>query len=361
MSPAYAFTYAGVYNACNTSNGQFLATWEDDNNNQYPTFSFYNSGTGWSEIDIISNTQVLFNANVIPSCDPTSGKFLATWTDQATYHPVAAVYTPGSGWSSIDLLLSSTAFQNVFSCFDSTTGQFLVTWADLSNSPKYAFYDLNTGWGVPQTLAGSSLAGNVVTSYDSINDQFLAVWSDQGTGRPMYSFYSSGMWSVAQPVAFSANVENNVECCWNPVTGQFIATWVDINLSPNLYYSLYTPGSGWSVSDLLTVESNGLDNLIVSCDSKTGNFLATWSELNSTHFPSYSFYTTDSGWGPVGFIPDGACLNDVITSFDPISGRFMATWPDAGTLGPLYNPAYSLYSFPASSVPRAFARPSNYR
>jgi hypothetical protein len=67
----------------------------------------------------------------------------------------------------------------------------------------------------------------------------------------MYSFYNSGSWSPATSISTLADVDNDVLCSYNPLTGQFIATWADINQNLYPFYSIYTDGV-WSPINTIT-------------------------------------------------------------------------------------------------------------
>lgn len=181
ISETYSYTYASVFTSCDSTRGVFLAAWANGNNNQYPTYSFFTTDTGWSAIDIISNSsQAVVTSNICTSCDQQSGKFIATWTDSSTFYPTSSVYTPGTGWGAANPLTTSTAAKNTASSLNSNTGQLLITWADTNNNfPTCAFYTPNVGsWGVPETITTNSRTANVYTSFDSETNQFLAVLHD---------------------------------------------------------------------------------------------------------------------------------------------------------------------------------------
>ena len=345
--PYSSFTYSGVFCSCDSASGSFLATWVDGNNNQYPTYTFFTPGAGWSPISTISNSSAaLLVSNVATACNPVSGQFFASWTDSSTNQPTSSVYSPGMGWSAANALATSTAAVNTANCFDSSTGQFLVTWADTSNNdyPSYSFYTPGTGWGPVGAISTISRSANVYTSFDPTTNQFLAVWVDQNTGQPMYSFYSSGAWSVATSISPFASVDNDVLCACNPATGQFFATWADINQNLYPFYSVYTPGSGWSGAATITTSSEVIDNVTVSFDSATEQFLASWSDDLTGH-PTYAFYTFGNGWSEPAIISTSSFSgNDIITTYNSMTGQFLATWADNGNPSQLFNPTYSFFT-----------------
>lgn len=350
ISPIYSFTYGSVFTSCNSTQGVFLATWADGNNNQYPTYSFYTSDTGWSTINTIANSGALITSNVITSSDPVSGKFIGSWTDSTTLHPTASVYSPGIGWSAADSITTSMAAVNTANSFNSTTQQFLITWADTNNNhyPTYSFYTSNAGWSPINTISTASSAANVHTSFDPTTNQFLAVWVDIGTGFPMYSFYASGSWSAATPISNLASVDNDVLCTCNPTTGVFIATWADINQSLFPFYSVYTAGIGWSPIATITTSSGVTDNVTISCDVTTGEYLAAWSNVVNGN-PTYSFYKPVTGWSEPAVISTlSRTGSDIMTCFDIVTGQFLAVWADNSNPDLIFNPTYSFFIDPPS-------------
>lgn len=343
ISSTYSYSYRSVFNSSDSTTGVLLATWANGNNNQYPTYSFYTPNVGWGAIDTISTvSSVVVTTNVLTSCNSQSGQFLASWTDANTLFPTISVYSPGSGWSAIDPLPTTTAVAHTASSFDPLTGNFLVTWADANNNnPSYSFYTPTAGWGPVDTISTTTNAANVFTSFNSATGQFLATWTDISTGLPMYSFYDSGTWSPATAISLTSSAANDVFSSCNPATGVIMATWADINQSLYPFYSVYTPGSGWSPIDTITTTSSVIDNVTISCDLNTGHFLAFWSNLSNGD-PTYSFYTLDNGWSSPAIIASPASTaSDIFSSFNSLTGQFLTTWSDNSNNDLIFVPTYS--------------------
>ena len=343
-SPSSSTTYGSVLATPDATTGSFVATWADADNNQYPTYSIYTPATGWSAIaPIVTNSQAVILSNVVTSSDPTSGKFLATWTDSPTNSPTAAVYSPDTGWSHADFLPGAAA-RNTTNTFDSKTGQFLVTWADKGhdNAPTYAFYSLDAGWGEAAAISTSSPAVNIATTYDPVKDQFLAVWSDAASGLAKYSVFSAGAWSAQAPIGTGVAVSNDVFVAGNPATGKSIATWADINQSNKPFYSVFN-GSAWTVVATIDSSSSVGDNVTVILDPTTSTFLAAWSD-GATGYPTYSFLTQSTGWSPLATISTTAASSgDIDTAFDRTTGQILATWADSSDPNQPFNPSYALF------------------
>lgn len=336
---------SNVYVSCNSATGQSLATWTDIDNSNYPTYSFYTPGTGWSAPATISNSFPV-KIDVITSCDPETGSFLATWTDSDTNHPIYSIYTPGVGWNPSNSISTATAaVRNTANSFNSITGQFLATWADNNNNhyPTYSFYTPGSGWSSINTISTSSEADTISTSFDSSKGQFLATWVDIDTGFPMYSFYNMGIWSASEAITILTHVDNDVFTSYNPTTGQFLAAWADINNNFYPTYSIFTYATGWSAINIITNDSRVLDNVTISCDFITGQFLALWNDVNRAD-PTYSLYTPNAGWSPPTVISTTATSQaDIISSFDPTIKGFLATWVNSKNFD--FFPTYSFLTY----------------
>lgn len=352
ISESYSYTYGAVYPSCDPATGNYLATWVDMNNNSIPTYAFFTPDSGWSPfITFPGSSSALLVSNVISSCNPAAGQFLASWTSfiagsPAYQYPTISLYNPGSGWSSASSLLSSQATHNTANAFSSTTGQFLVTWADAnnSNSPTYAFFDPNSGWGSVGVISNSSPTTDVYTCYNPATDQFLAVWTDNNSGAVTYSFYAAGSWSPISTLPDSS-VNANVFCACKPASGQFIATWNDINQSLHPYYSVYTPGSGWSPMCPITTSLSVNGNVTLSCDSNKGEYLALWSSSIPNGNLTYSFYNSESGWTQPQFISDIASTNgDIFSAFNSSANQFLTSWPDNSNADLVFDPSYSFFT-----------------
>ena len=132
---------------------------------------------------------------------------------------------------------------------------------------------------------------------------------------------------------------------YNPSTGQFIITWNDINQSLHPYYSVYTPGSGWSSMSPITTSLSVNGNVIISCDITTGDYLATWSSPISSGNLTYSFYNPNSGWTPPEFISNSAKTSgDIFSAFNSSANQFLTTWPNTTDNNFIFAPSYSFFN-----------------
>jgi len=291
-----------VFSACNPSTGEIMATWAVGN---VPTYSIYTPGMGWSPTveQIPTASTVPPSYNVTVSFNSITGKFLAVWTNNTPLYPTYAFYTPNVGWetSTISTNMTYQVEGNVFSVSNSINGTTMAAWSDLDSSfPVYSTYTGTGPWSDPAYITDSILFQNVYLSFNSITGQTLATWTDNtGTSFPTSYLYtpsspSAGSWS-SSPITFPGTTQpyRDVTSGFDPVTGQFLAVWSDMNNSFQVTYSFYTDGS-WG--DPATIsnssESTATENVFVSYDSLTGQFLATWATNagDPNHLPFYSFF-----------------------------------------------------------------------
>lgn len=175
----------GVYATFDPNTGNILAAW--DQGNGYPAVSLYSSGA-WGTAAVVNDSSV--ESYVFLTSNPATGQFLLAWSDiNNSNFPTYSIYTPGSGWSAYDTITeSSTVNQDVTVSYALSTGQFLALWNDLNTGAStYSFYTQGSGWSAPAVIEGSTSGGDTNSSYDSITGQFLATW---GNNIPSYSFFT---------------------------------------------------------------------------------------------------------------------------------------------------------------------------
>lgn len=318
-----------VFTSFDTLSQQFLALWSDKKNNGQPIYAFFTPRLGWSTPLPISSTSTRADLDVFPFFDPSSGQFLATWADSNNNnYPTYSLFTPGKGWSplaTIPAKPSSESLFDIYIAFNPSMGQFLATWADSTNHnyPTYSFFTAATGWSSPLTIQippSSAAAHNIFTSFNPASGQFLAVWADiNNNNYPTYSLYTPGTgWSppsTIQTPAFS-QADLDVFPAFDPGTNQFLATWTAANNSNSPTYALYTPGTGWSPPSTISLTPTFAHfHVFNSFNFRARQFLATWSDENNHFYPTYSFYS---------FPPQGFAGEQKINNFGVVSERFNA-------------------------------------
>ncbi|MCX6989533.1 MAG: hypothetical protein NTX49_00470, partial [Chlamydiae bacterium] len=115
----------------------------------------------------------------------------------------------------------------------------------------------------------------------------------------------------------------------------------------------------WNPDPALTINASFGSNspsVFSSCNSLTGNFLATWLHTGD-FFPYYSIYNhTTSLWGPplpIISASAGATGTMAFSAFDSSTGNFLVTWQNGTDISTNNAPFYSLYINGAWSGPAA--------
>ncbi|MEI8365880.1 MAG: hypothetical protein WCF65_05625 [Parachlamydiaceae bacterium] len=316
--------------------GKFLAVWKDYNTNQAPYYSFYIPDTGWTAVAIIAGSTIPQH-DVYSACNSSTGVSIAAWGDASNNnYPTYSIYTPGLGWSTIDTITTSFSVAsgqyNVFLSFDSVTGNFIATWTNSSGYPTYAFYTPGTGWGTPNTISGTSQAeGSIFSVADSINGTIMAAWSDLTTNYPTYSIYTPGSgWSPSTTITTASFLYEDVYLSFDSTTGQTLATWGNSEANSVPVYSFFTPGMGWSTMGTLPGTTKVDFDITTSFDPVTGQFLAAWSDHNHLNRVTYSFYTAGSGWSSPAFLSVAAARDNVFLVYGSLTGQILSTWTGGG-------------------------------
>ena len=338
--------------------GNFLAVWKDLSGTNELAYSFYIPGTGWTASAAISESTVVQH-DVFSACDTSTGVILATWADtNNNNYPSYSIYTPGSGWSTPNTITTSSVVDSgefdVFVSFNPVTGQFLAIWSDSSTYATYAFYTPGTGWGTAGIISGTSrVEGNIFSTANSITGTSMAAWSDLNTNYPTYSIYTPGTgWSTSARITTSAYMFQDVYLSFDSTTGQTLATWGDSQNNSVPTYSFYTPGNGWSLIAAISGTTQVDIDVITSFDPVNGQFLAVWADSSNTNQINYSTYTPGSGWSSPVFLPaspNAEARNNVYLSYDSVTGQILATWTGADDEGRF--PYYSFFDGPVPLPP----------
>ena len=363
-----AATTNPIYSACNPTTGELMTAWSDSGTS-YPTYSIYTPTNGWSAPNTITTESAAASGNCVSvSCNSTSGEFLATWTDNVSSNPYYSIYTPGMGWS------PPTAISNTYvsigdtsNAYDPTTNRFLVVWIGPmpNQNPIYSFY--SSGSWTPANPINASYGGyEAFISVNSTNGQFLATWQDLSFAKPTYSFYIPEIgWSTPEYINIGYSSDVNVTSSCNSLTGQYIATWGAYNGMEQFipYYSFYTDGT-WSLPDIISPSALMNGSYYAIYNLTTNQILASWSDgtfipetMLPTNIPTYSFYSPSEGWStPMPISTESAAYVTAFPTFDPYTNMFLVTWSD------FYSVTYSFYSYLSSSLaPHSFKRPNNRR
>ena len=361
-------TITPIYSACNPITGEIITAWSDSGTS-YPTYAIYTPTDGWSAAYTITTESTTASGNSIStSCNPTSGEFLATWSDNGSGKPYYSIYTPGTGWGSpaaISNTYASTA--DAINAYDPTTNRFLVVWIGPmpDQNPIYSFYSSGS-WSSASPINASYGGYEVFISVNSTNGQFLATWQDLSYAKPTYSFYTPDVgWSTPEYINIGYTSDINVTSSCNSQTGQYIATWGTYNGMEQFvpYYSFYTDGS-WGLPAILSPSALMNGYYYASYDLATNQILASWSDgtfipdtMIPTYIPTYSFYSPTTGWGtPMPISTESSAYITAFSTFNPYTNMFLVTWAD------FYTVTHSFYSNPLPNIPpHSFKRPNNRR
>ena len=327
--------------SCNSLTGQVLATWGDNSvSPALPTYSFYD-GTSWS-YDTGMNTPLRVSTmssiatDLITAFNPTTGDFLATWADSMnSYFPTYSIYNSGSGWSAAAAFNTNGVGgdRSVHCIYNPVSNSFFAAWQDhtvmSSGNPMYSIYS-GGSWSTPAPISTDVvLNATVYLSCNPNNGDVLATWSSTGH-IATYSIYSGGSWSPATTLAASPTVQVDVTSCFDVTSGQFMAAWAAFAVPDYPYYSFYDPMSGWTTPAEISGTSQADTNVLLSQDTSTGSILATWLDVESMNqSPTYSIYNGTS-WSAAAFISAAATSNseDCFSCYNSSTGQFFAGWVD---------------------------------
>jgi Neuraminidase (sialidase) len=222
-----------------------IATWDDETTRfPYAAISTDGGSTWGSPITVTSGSAVLYNA--LTSYNPNSGSLIATWADKTTSAPMSATSNDGGRtWKVGPVQISPKGAQlDVVSLFVPTKETILASWGDQNSGLPTVAISKNNGrnWGAPQVISSTiPVFGNVYTSIDPNTGTIIAVWTGVNDFLPYYSLSNNGgrTWSEALTIPNSNPVGSQINVTFDPIASAFVLVWANgPDLSPQ--YAMYT-------------------------------------------------------------------------------------------------------------------------
>ncbi len=172
---------------------------------------------------------------------------------------------------------------------------------------------------------------------------FLFVWMSC-----LSSILCHASWTTSPPQLISTTYSftyGSVFASCDPASGVFLATWANGNNNQYPTYSFFTPNTGWGPIDTISNSSSAIvtSNVFTSNDPVSGQFIATWTD-STTLFPTISVFTPNLGWGAIDPLSGTTAAVNTTSSFDSATGSFLVTWADTA------NSNYPTYSFYTPNV-----------
>jgi len=127
-------------------------------------------------------------------------------------------------------------------------------------------------------------------------------------------------------------VDTNIALAYNSTTKQLFATWNDAS-SQIPTYSIYSSNSGWSAPFTIDPAATSVGDVSLAADLATGKMMAAWVDIASG-LPTYSIYTPNSGWSPGAPIlsrPASPAVQNVTLVYKAATQQFFAAWSDQST------------------------------
>ncbi len=358
------------------ASGNPYVVWRDMTDGNWEIyFSKWTPGTGWTKMDgtlghdNVSNT-LGFSYRQVIQLD-SSGNPYIIWSDDDTgnYEIYFTKWTPGIGWTQMNgstlgyEIISNNAGTSSLPLIriDSSDNPYVVWTDDTSGNNEIYFskWTPGTGWtqmdgstlGYDNLSNDSGISAIAQIQIDSADNPYV-VWEDYtfGNSEIYFSKWTPGTgWTQMDGV--TPGYENLSNNAGNSQKGKIMLNsadvpyilWQDDTLgNDEIYFSKWTAGTGWTQMDGVTLGSENLSNDAgnsklpqLQIDSANNPF-AVWSDDTVGNSEIYfSKWTPGTGWTQM----DGATLgadnlsNDAGTSESPIlqidsSNNAYVTWFD---------------------------------
>jgi len=241
------------------------------------------AGSGWTSTEVVSTESTLGSYDSSLAVD-SSGNVHIAWhdfTDYAGNGNDADVfykrYEVGSGWTLTEVV-SANSTGNSFrpSLAVDLAGNVHIAWHDETDlgcgsdaDVFYKRYEVGSGWTLTEVVSTESTLGSYDSSLavDSSGNVHIA-WHDDtdlecASDRDIfYKRYEVGSgWTLTEVVSTESNGESWYPCLTVDLAGNVHIAWHDdtdhagCGIDIDVFYKRYEVGSGWTSTDVLSTES----------------------------------------------------------------------------------------------------------
>ena len=273
---------AGGLSLGSNATGQALALWELQNGTGADLFSAeYVPGTGWStpqpveaRPEAVSQPQVAVDAQ---------GRGIAVWrqSDGTGESLWAAHHVPGQGWGTPRLLETEPGTVSAHALATDASGTAVVAWLQADTAGTRVMtsrYTPGTGWTAPVMLTANAEGPTVAAGLGTDGSAVVLFRVLEAVGNTLHHRLSASRWApgtgwvapVLVPAA-SGPVEEDFAVAVG-FQGTALAVWTQIDGTPTLYTSRFTPAGGWPTHQKAH-DSSSRPSVAVDAE---GNFHLAW-------------------------------------------------------------------------------------
>ena len=275
------------------SSGNAIAVWRQRGIAYRDIFaSRYAVGTGWSTPELVDiqdegyaeDPQVAMNG---------AGNAVAVWhqkednNTEASANIWASYYTVGPGWSTAELIETTTGQANYPKVAIDNAGNALAVWQQSDGANRHIWanrYAAGTGWAVAE-LIETEPDEDAIAPQIAMNGagDALVVW-EQNSSSPYWdawaNHYTVGAgWGTAELIESNNSVLGTSEIAIDGA-GNGLAVWTQLaGGGGNIWANRYTTSMGWGTAE--TIASDGGSHPEIAIDGK-GNALAVWFQSDGT-------------------------------------------------------------------------------
>ncbi len=216
--------------------------------------------------------------------------------------------------------------------YDPNSQQLIAAWSGANSFPYYATFN-GINWVSHGPINRSTcVLSNISLCYDPISNQIIAAWIDTASNaHPQYATFDGNIWSAKGVISEFECAGFNISTCHNKIINQIISIWTDINY--NLRYSLFD-GKIWHDQEPTNCSSILFD--INCCSfSNSSSILATWRKGDYPYFSIFNGTT----WADALPISNNKISSfNISCSFNNLSHLAFAFFSDE-----LNYPAFSIF------------------
>jgi hypothetical protein len=319
--------------ARNNPAGDVIVIWRESDDGQTPVWSNrYVPGSGWEtpvnfDVQADDTHEIVSEELVVDS----TGNAIAVWVQfESSSVPrrlLASRYTVGTGWSAPVVVQDRPhkSVSDVSSVVVDDDGNVFLFWRQCStlddgtpSSVWVVHYDPSAGWNPPEQLSDAnwSAAAAAVSRQDS--GRILIAWREVSSTqqRIVARCYDCQVgWRAPEILTQVEDEQTGSPHLAQNGTGDAMVSWWQ---TEQLWFSRYTPSTGWTAAGLIAPESNA-QNHALAMDT-VGNVTSLWvGSYNS----GAARYSPGDGWSEPYIIDYGTTVTT--PRIDPF-GNVLLVW-----------------------------------
>ncbi len=318
-----------------SANGSAFAFWYKETGNIY--VSRYVPGNGWESPEVLGGPLTVLD---LQAAADANGNAVIVWEEPGIpyYRLYSRRYVTGSGWDATQAIDDNTGRCDYPRIVVDNAGNAIALWQrhDGTSNRVYANrFTAGSTWGTLVLMSNStSTAAFAPEIAVNKSGAAMAAWYEDNNGTYIaYArrFIPGAGWDAIQSIESGTSSAYAVRVAIDD-SGTAIALW----RQPDLYYSRYVAGTGWSTAQIIATGYLGDPSVVMNVQ---GQAAAVWNQWDlASAYPGDSLvyakkFRPSAGWGATSNLVSGLGSAGVPMVVMDSQGHATAIWSQAVATG----------------------------